>query len=100
MRRLKRALGLFYIAPNAIQIIDRSCPHERTYHAYLLFATSLIDKISSCAGNIYGHGFLGYPKGRNVERALGPSYTCVLCISHSLGLYLLHQILWRYALPL
>ena len=32
------------------------------------------------------------PKGRNVERALGPSCPCVLCISHSLGLYLLHQI--------
>ena len=56
-----------------------------------------------------GHGFIGYPKGRNVERALGPSCPCVLCIpihiitiniesfwgchiSHSLGLYLLHQI--------
>ena len=39
-----------------------------------------------------GHGFIGYPKGRNVERALGPSCPCVLCTSHSLGLYLLHQI--------
>ena len=56
-----------------------------------------------------GHGFIGYPKGRNFERALGPSCPCVLCIpihiitiniesflgchiSHSLGLYLLHQI--------
>ena len=41
---------------------------------------------------IQGHGFIGYPKGRNVETALGPSCPCVLCISHSLGLYLLHQI--------
>ena len=24
-----------------------------------------------------GHGFIGYPKGRNVERALGPSCPCV-----------------------
>ena len=57
----------------------------------------------------YGHGFIGYPKGRNVQRALGPSCPCVLCIpihiitiniesflgchiSHSLGLYLPHQI--------
>ena len=56
-----------------------------------------------------GHGFIEYPKGRNFERALGPSCPCVLCIpihiitiniesflgcdiSHSLGLYLLHQI--------
>ena len=56
-----------------------------------------------------GHGFIGYPKARNVERALGPSCPCVLCIpihiitiniesflgchiSHSLGQYLLHQI--------
>ena len=56
-----------------------------------------------------GHGFIGYPEGRNVERALGPSCPCVLCIpihiitiniksflgchiSHSLGLCLLHQI--------
>ena len=56
-----------------------------------------------------GHGFIGYPNGRNVERALGPSCPCVLCIpihiitiniesflgchiSPSLGLYLLHQI--------
>ena len=55
------------------------------------------------------HGFIGYPKGRNVERALGPSCPCFMCIpiliitiniesflgchiSHSLGLYLLHQI--------
>ena len=30
----------------------------------------------------FGHGFIGYPKGRNVERALGPSCPCVLCISH------------------
>ena len=47
-----------------------------------------------CLGNeiFYGHGFIGYPKGRNVERALGPSCPCVLCISHSLGLNLLHQI--------
>ena len=42
--------------------------------------------------NLNGHGFIGYPKGRNVERALGPSCPCVLCISHSLGLHLLHQI--------
>jgi hypothetical protein len=28
--------------------------HERTCRAYLLFVTSWIDKISSCAGNIYG----------------------------------------------
>jgi hypothetical protein len=28
--------------------------HERTCRAYLLFLTSWIDKISSCAGNIYG----------------------------------------------
>ena len=27
-----------------------------------------------------GHGFIGYPKGRNVERALGPSCPCILCI--------------------
>ena len=40
----------------------------------------------------FGHGFVGYPKGRNVERALGPSCPCVLCISHSRGLYLLNQI--------
>ena len=40
----------------------------------------------------YGHGVIGYPKGRNVERALGPSCPCVLCISHSLGLYLLDQV--------
>ena len=39
-----------------------------------------------------GHGFKGYPKGRNVERALEPSCPCVLCISHSLGLYLLHHL--------
>ena len=30
-----------------------------------------------------GHGFIGYSKGRNIERAW---------VSHSLGLYLLHQI--------
>ena len=42
--------------------------------------------------SFYGHGFIGYPKGRNVERALGPSCPYVLCISYSLGLYLLHQI--------
>ena len=58
---------------------------------------------------LFGHGFIAYPKGRNVERAQGPSCPCVLCIpihiitiniesflgyhiSHSLGLYLLHQI--------
>ena len=41
-----------------------------------------------------GHGFIGYPKGRNVARALGPSCPCVLCISHSLGLYLLHRQIW------
>ena len=29
---------------------------------------------------IIGHGFIRYPKGRNVERALGPSGPCVLCI--------------------
>ena len=28
--------------------------HERTCRAYLLFVTSWVDKISSCAGNIYG----------------------------------------------
>jgi hypothetical protein len=28
--------------------------HERTCRAYLVFVTSWIDKISSCAGNIYG----------------------------------------------
>jgi hypothetical protein len=28
--------------------------HERTCRAYLLFVTSWIDNISSCAGNIYG----------------------------------------------
>jgi hypothetical protein len=28
--------------------------HERTCRAYLLFVTSWIDKISSCARNIYG----------------------------------------------
>ena len=28
--------------------------HERTCRAYLLFVTSWIDKMSSCAGNIYG----------------------------------------------
>ena len=56
-----------------------------------------------------GHGFIGYPKDRNVERALGPSCRCILYIpihiitiniesflgchiSHSLGLYLLHHI--------
>ena len=39
-----------------------------------------------------GHGFIGYPKGRNVEIALGPSCPCVLCTSQSQGLYLLHQI--------
>ena len=55
-----------------------------------------------------GHGFIGYPKGRNVERALGPSFPCALYIhihiitiniesflgchiSHSLGLYLLNS---------
>ena len=27
-----------------------------------------------------GHGFIGYPKARNVERALGPSCPCILCI--------------------
>ena len=27
-----------------------------------------------------GHGFIGYPKDRNVERALGPSCPCILCI--------------------
>ena len=27
-----------------------------------------------------GHGFIGYPKGQNVERALGPRCPCVLCI--------------------
>ena len=27
-----------------------------------------------------GHGFIGYPKGRNVERALGSSCPCILCI--------------------
>ena len=37
-----------------------------------------------------GHGFIGYPKGRNVDRALGPSCPCVLCISHSLGLYYMY----------
>ena len=28
----------------------------------------------------HGHGFIGYPKGRNVERALEPSCPCILCI--------------------
>jgi hypothetical protein len=28
--------------------------HERTCRAYLLFVTSLMDKISSCESNIYG----------------------------------------------
>ena len=32
--------------------------HERTCRAYLLFVTSWIDKISSCAGNIYGIFFI------------------------------------------
>ena len=28
-----------------------------------------------------GHGFIGYPKGRNVERALGPSCLCFVYFS-------------------
>ena len=37
-------------------LFKRSKPaaHKRTCRAYLLFMTSWIDKISSCAGNIYG----------------------------------------------
>ena len=31
--------------------------------------------------SFHGHGFIGYPKGRNVERALGPSCPCVLCVA-------------------
>ena len=33
-----------------------------------------------CDHKCQGHGFIGYPKGRNVETALGTSCPCVLCI--------------------
>ena len=32
----------------------------------------------------YGHGFIGYPKGRNVERALGFSLTGTVSTSPNL----------------
>jgi hypothetical protein len=32
----------------------KSAAHKRTCHTYLLFVTSWINKISLCAGNIYG----------------------------------------------
>ena len=75
---------------------------------YIFWLRNLLSRSLQCSGGTFqlgredvattahpsrrGHGFIGYPKGRNVERALGPSCPCVLCISHSLGLYLLHQI--------
>ena len=36
-------------------------------------------------GNIKGHGFIGYPKGRNVERALGFSLTGTVSTSPNLA---------------
>ena len=35
--------------------------------------------------SIFGHGFIGYPKGRNVERALGFSLTGTVSTSPNLA---------------
>ena len=86
----------------------------RVCKQYGLIITEQLDLVlfNSVIASLFGHGFIAYPKGRNVERALGPSCPCVLCIpihiitiniesflgchiSHSLGLYLLHQISQR-----
>jgi hypothetical protein len=51
-------LSLFKVQPKdgfGKEIVSiKPAAHERTCRAYLLFVTSWIDQISSCAGNIYG----------------------------------------------
>ena len=52
----------------------------------------LAGELSNSAKYFFSFATVSTDKGRNVERALGPSCPCVLCIFHPLGLYQLHQI--------
>ena len=53
----------------------------RVCKQYGLITEQLDLVLSNCIiVSLFGHGFIAYPKGRNVERALGPSCPCVLCI--------------------
>ena len=93
-------------------VLDHVIKGESLIFAPRAFSSRLAPFLSPRAcfrALFHGHGFIGYPKGRNVETALGPSCPCILCIpihiitinidsflgchiSHSLGLYLLQQI--------
>ena len=50
---------------------------------YVISTPILLPPFAGCQSALSpkGHGFIGYPKGRNVERALGPSCPCVLCLN-------------------
>ena len=80
---------LISLKRDQVTILDRNT--SQTYNvSYLIIQRYLIFSPIYHLGFNNGHGFIGYPEGRNVERALGLSCPCVLCISHSLGLYYMY----------